>query len=58
MKTAQKIKSFFKDIPSKIKSIPKRLSVRFAGAKEIITQGNGKVAASMLVMGLGQLLYA
>ncbi len=58
MKTAQKIKIFFKDIPNKIKSIPKRLSVRFAGAKEIITQGNGKVAASMLVMGLGQLLYA
>ena len=57
MKTAQKIKSFFKDIPNKIKSIPKRLAVRFTGAKEIMTQGNGKVTASLFVMGLGQLLY-
>ena len=42
--------NFFKSIPSKLKS-------KFAGAKEIITQGNIKVGASMCIMGLGQLLY-
>ncbi len=51
------VKKFFKDIPQNIKAIPKKLATRFAGAKEIITQGNGKVAASMAVMGLGQLMY-
>ncbi len=45
-----KIKAFFKSIPQKIKN-------KFAYAKEIITQGNGKVCASMIVMGLGQLIY-
>ena len=46
----KKIANFFRSIPSKCKS-------KVAGAKEIITQGNIKVAASMCVMGLGQLLY-
>ena len=57
MKTIQKIKSFFKNIPDRIKAVPKMLAARFAGAKEIITQGNGNVSASMIVMGLGQLMY-
>ena len=30
---------------------------RFAFAKEILTEADGKVMASMCVMGLGQLLY-
>lgn len=55
MKT--KIKAFFKSIPNKIKGIPHKLSKRFSNAKEILTQGNAKVSASMVVMGLGQLLY-
>lgn len=57
MKTIQKIKCFFKNIPGRIKAVPKMLAARFAGAKEIITQGNGNVSASMIVMGLGQLMY-
>jgi len=57
MKTGAKIKNFFRTIPDKFKALPKKISARFAGAKEIITQGNGKVSASMIVMGLGQLLY-
>ena len=57
MKGISAIKNFFKGLPQKIKGIPSRLSARFAGAKEILTQGNGKVTASMLVMGLGQLMY-
>ncbi len=52
-----RIKQFFKSIPNKIKAFPKRFSAKFKGAKEILTQGNGKVSASMVVMGLGQLLY-
>lgn len=52
-----KVKDFFKSIPQKIKSIPSYLAKKFSLAKEIITQGNGKVMASMMVMGLGQLLY-
>ena len=52
---------FFKDKKKKIvnffKTLPARTKAKFAGAKEIITQGNGKVCASMCVMGLGQLIY-
>lgn len=51
------IKSYFSAIPNKIKEIPKKLTKKFVGAKEILTQGNGKVSASMCIMGLGQLLY-
>lgn len=50
MKILDKCKNFFNGIPDK-------LAKKFAGVKEIMTQGNGKVAASMFVMGLGQLLY-
>ena len=50
MKGISAIKNFFKGLPQKIKGIPSRLSARFAGAKEILTQGNGKVTASMLVI--------
>ena len=57
MKATAKCKSFLKSIPNKIKAVPKKLAARFAGAKEIITQGNGNVSASMIIMGLGQLLY-
>lgn len=57
MKLTAKCKDFFKSLPSKIKSVPKRLSAKFAGAKEILSKCNGKVKASMLLMGLGQLLY-
>ena len=57
MNALVKSKNFFKSIPSKIKAVPKKIAAKFAGAKEIITQGNGKVSASMIVMGLGQLLY-
>ena len=39
------IKSYFSAIPNKIKEIPKKLSKKFVGAKEILTQGNGKVSA-------------
>lgn len=54
---AKKIKDFFKSILEKIKALPQKTAERFKGAKEIITQGNGKVSASMVVMGLGQLMY-
>lgn len=47
---AKKIKNFFKSLPQRFKN-------KFVGAKEILTQGNGKVCASMCLMGLGQLLY-
>lgn len=57
MKAIAKCKNFFKTLPEKLKVLPKKLSARFAGAKEILSQGNGKVTASMAVMGLGQLLY-
>ena len=57
MKTISDIKKGFKSIPAKIKSIPAKLSAKLAGAKEILTQGNGKVTASLIVMGLGQLIY-
>ena len=57
----QKINTFFTGLGKKIvcyfKSIPSKLKSKFAGAKEIITQGNIKVGASMCIMGLGQLLY-
>lgn len=53
--------NFFKNLYEKtvkfFKSLPARLKKKFAGAKEIMVQGNGKVGASMCVMGLGQLLY-
>ena len=45
-----RLKQFFRSLPARIKE-------KFAGAREILTQGNGKVAASMCIMGLGQLLY-
>ena len=57
MKVIEKFKNFFKTLPGKFKAIPHKLAKKFAGAKEIFTQGNGKVSASMVVMGLGQLLY-
>ena len=57
MNVATKSKNFFKSIPDRIKKLPKKFAAKFAGAKEIITQGNGRVSASMIVMGLGQLLY-
>lgn len=61
MKFFEKCKSFFKGIPVKLKNffvnIPSKTKKKFAGAKEIITQGNTKVGASMCVMGFGQLLY-
>ncbi len=47
---AKAVKNFFATLPQRIKN-------KFAGAKEILTQGNGKVSASMCIMGLGQLLY-
>ena len=42
--------NFFKGLSAKDKS-------KLSGAKEIVTQGNYKVGASMCVTGLGQLLY-
>ncbi len=57
MKATEKIKNYFKSLPARIKGVPKKLSARLGGAKEILTQGNGKVCASMAVMGLGQLIY-
>ncbi len=57
MKATEKIKNYFKSLPARIKGVPKKLSARLCGAKEILTQGNGKVCASMAVMGLGQLIY-
>ena len=57
MKIFSKTTAFFKSLPKRVKAIPKNISLKFAGAKEIIMQGNGKVSASMIVMGLGQLLY-
>ncbi|HBN13298.1 MAG TPA: sugar ABC transporter permease [Clostridiales bacterium] len=56
MKVIEKFKNFFKTLPDKFKAIPYKLAKKFAGAKEILVQGNGKVSASMIVMGLGQLL--
>ncbi len=50
MKFFEKMKLFFNSIPSAVKK-------KFSYAKEIINQANGKVCASMIVMGLGQLLY-
>lgn len=47
---AGKFGAFFRQIGVKAKK-------RFAFAKEILTQADGKVCASMCVMGLGQLLY-
>lgn len=52
-----KLADLGKKITSFFKSIPQRLKDKFAGAKEILTQGNGKVCASLCIMGLGQLLY-
>lgn len=49
-KIRKNIAAFFKSLPQKAKN-------KFALAKEIVSQGNGKVCASMCVMGLGQLLY-
>ncbi len=57
MKVITKCKNFFASIPAKIKAVPSKVSKRLAGAKEILSQGNGKVSASMLIMGLGQLIY-
>lgn len=60
-KAKNKTAEFFGKIGNSIKnffvSLPQRFKKKFAGAKEILTQGNGKVCASMCVMGLGQLLY-
>ena len=57
----RRMKEGFTRIGSRVISffvgLPSRTKAKFAGAKEIITQGNGKVAASCLIMGLGQLLY-
>lgn len=53
----KKTKDFFKQIPKKIKEFFRGIPQRFAGAKEILRQGNGKVAASMFIMGAGQLMY-
>ena len=44
------IVNFFRRMRAKIKATNARV-------KEVLTQGNGKVSASMLIMGLGQLLY-
>ena len=56
-----KIAGFFSDKGKKIanffKTLPQRLKTKFAGAKEILYEGNGNVRASMLIMGLGQLMY-
>ncbi len=56
MKTA-KCKDFFKSLPNKIKALPKTFSAKFAGAREILSQARVNVKASMLMMGLGQLMY-
>ena len=57
----QKTVNFFSNLWKKtvafFKNLPAKLKAKFAGAKEIITQGNGKVCASMCIMGLGQLMY-
>lgn len=45
-----KIKDYFK-------KLAQRFIAKFAVVKEILSQANGKVCASMLIMGLGQLLY-
>ena len=44
------IVNFFRRMRAKIKATNARV-------KEVLTEGNGKVSASMLIMGLGQLLY-
>ena len=62
-KQAQKsaVARFFSDKGERIsnffKTLPQRTKAKFAGAKEILYEGNGKVRASMLIMGLGQLMY-
>lgn len=60
-KAKQILRSFFSGLCNKIasffKGIPQKLRSKLAAAKEIITQGNGNVGASMCIMGLGQLLY-
>lgn len=50
MKIKKKIRHFFKGIKEKILQ-------KYESAKEVITQANGKVICSMLIMGSGQLLY-
>lgn len=61
MKNAKKSDGGFakirKNIAGFFKSLPQKAKNKFALAKEIVSQGNGKVCASMCVMGLGQLLY-
>lgn len=61
MKSFETCKSFCKGIPIRFKAffvqLPSETGKKFAGAKEVISQGNAKVGASMCVMGLGQLLY-
>ncbi len=44
-------------IAAYFKALPGRTREKFALAREILSQGNGKVRASMLFMGAGQLLY-
>ena len=50
MKIKKKIRHFFKKIKEKILQ-------KYESVKEVITQANGKVICSMLIMGSGQLLY-
>lgn len=57
MKVFDKITKFFKGLPARVKAVPGKISLKFTGAKEVLGQANAKVTASMLVMGLGQLLY-
>ena len=56
-----KVKNAFSERGRKIaawfKGLPARTKEKFAFAREILNQGNGKVRASMLLMGMGQLLY-
>ena len=61
MKFKTKCKDFFTSLKNRIvkyfKELPSEFKTKFAGAKEIVTQGNGNVMASFVVMGLGQFLY-
>lgn len=50
VRVSRRIKNWFVTMPVRFKK-------RFSGMNEIITRGNGKVLASALLMGLGQLLY-
>lgn len=57
VKTGNSIKNFFLGIGNGFRNLPQKLKARWRALASFLKNANGNVAASCVVMGLGQLFY-